>query len=244
MGRISESDVRDNEDLHRPSQKVIEKKVEKTSEKDKTEKEDQGSKSSNHFSTRLRNQKRPIISGLVVLLPMLAVFMIVSWLLQKISVLPGSHLLNMTNIYIVNQSLKLGLIIGIGGLIASLTGKMVETEKGLQIERSMDRFFSSIPFLGPIHRITKVTAETVASGARELRRPVKIEIQGMKVTAFKTGNQTEEGREILFLPTSPNITTGVVLEVRPEKIIETNETGEQALVRTLSAGFGQHRDSE
>jgi uncharacterized membrane protein len=60
----------------------------------------------------------------------------------------------------------------------------------------------------------------------------------MRMTAFKTGKSTDDGREVLFLPTAPNITTGYVIEVESDEYVETNESVEDALTRILSAGFG------
>ena len=59
------------------------------------------------------------------------------------------------------------------------------------------------------------------------------------MTAFKTGKRTEDGRDVLFLPTAPNITTGFVVEVDPDAYEETDERVEDALTRVLSAGFGE-----
>jgi len=60
----------------------------------------------------------------------------------------------------------------------------------------------------------------------------------MRMTAFKTGKTTDDGRIVLFLPTAPNITTGFVIEIEPEDVTEVDERVEEALMRILSAGFG------
>ena len=60
----------------------------------------------------------------------------------------------------------------------------------------------------------------------------------MKMTAFKTGNKTDDGKDILFMPTSPNITTGFVIEMDPEEYEDSDESVEDSLARVLSAGFG------
>ena len=41
------------------------------------------------------------------------------------------------------------------------------------------------------------------------------------------------------MPTEPNITTGFVIEVEPERIEETGETVEEGMTRVLSAGFAE-----
>ena len=78
------------------------------------------------------------------------------------------------------------------------------------------------------------------SGTGELQKPVKLELwQGARMTAFKTGKSTPDGRDVLFMPTAPNITTGFVIEVDPDDYTETDEKVEEALTRILSAGFGE-----
>jgi len=48
------------------------------------------------------------------------------------------------------------------------------------------------------------------------------------MTAFRTGKKTRDGKIVLFMPTAPNITTGFVIEVEPERIEETGgETVEE-----------------
>ncbi|MFB6087205.1 MAG: DUF502 domain-containing protein, partial [Haloarculaceae archaeon] len=88
---------------------------------------------------------------------------------------------------------------------------------------------------------SKMAVETAVSGTEELQAPVKLETwQGLRMTAFKTGKTTNDGRDVLFLPTAPNITTGFVVEVEPDAYEETDERVEDALTRILSAGFGDN----
>jgi len=185
-------------------------------------------------------QKEPAVEGLIVLLPILIVGLVVAWLFQKIELIPYNEVLNFTEYYVLNQSVKLSALLVLGAALSTAIGKLTRTRTGFELEKIVDNIIGSIPFLGGIYRITKVTTETVIEGTEELSKPVKIELNNVKLTAFKTGNVSPEGREILFLPTSPNIPTGLILEVKPEHIIETDETAEEALTRTLSAGFGQN----
>jgi len=189
----------------------------------------------------INNQKAPAVEGLIVLVPVIVVGLVVAWLFSRIDFIPYNELFNITGYYVVDQSVKLAVLIAGLTAISTLTGKAMRSNTGFKLEKTVDKIIGSIPFLGGIYRITKTTTETVINGTSELRRPVKIELSGIKMTAFKTGNKTEDEREILFLPTSPNITTGLILEVNPEQIIETDETAEEALTRALSAGFGQKR---
>ncbi len=90
-----------------------------------------------------------------------------------------------------------------------------------------------------VYNASKMAAETAFGEQESLQKPVKLEVwEGLRMTAFKTGKVTEDGREVLFLPTSPNITTGFVIEVKSDRIQEIDEDVEDALTRVLSAGFG------
>ena len=192
----------------------------------------------------INKQKEPATEGLIILIPLLVVGAIVAWLFDKIELIPYNELLNFSNYYVINQSVKLAALLVIGATLSTFLGKLKRTDKGYEFEKLIDELIGNIPFLGAIYRISKVTTETIIEGTEELSKPVKIEIEEIEMTAFKTGNTTERGRELLFLPTAPNISSGLILEVKPENVIETDETAEQALTRTLSAGFGQNNSGK
>lgn len=185
------------------------------------------------------SNKQPATAGIIVLAPIIAVLFIVDWVLEKISNLPFVDLLNLTEYALVNEVIKLVFLISFGAFLATAVGRFVRTEKGFQVEKLLDDVMEKIPFLGSIYSISKVTADTVFNGAEEFSDPVKLEFNGLMVTAYRTGNKGEDGREVLFVPTSPNVTTGFVVEVEEDEIIETEDTPRKALTRTLSAGFGQ-----
>jgi uncharacterized membrane protein len=118
-------------------------------------------------------------------------------------------------------------------------GYLMRTTVGDFFEGILDDVFNRVPGLRVVYNASKMAAETALGGTDSLQEPVKIETwQGLRMTAFKTGKQTDDGREVIFLPTAPNITTGFVIEVDPERIETSDETVEDALTRVLSAGFG------
>lgn len=198
------------------------------------------------FSRRLGHPKQPASAGLIVLLPVLVVLFVVDWLFDKIEQVPGNDIFNISHIiyvnetfnYYLNQTFKLTMLLVIGAVVVTGIGRFVRTERGFKLEKWLDKAFNKIPFLGTVYNLTKVTTETVLGGAEDLSKPVKVEHSGFRLNAFKTGNQTEDGREIVFMPTAPNITSGLVLELEEDQIIETDEPAEKALTRILSAGFG------
>jgi len=193
--------------------------------------------------------KRDFASGLVILLPILVSAYIVVWLYRRLAGLVPA------NIVQASLFVELGLSAGNAQILAQLSrvllslvafvalvfavGYLMRTAAGDILERTLDDLANSVPGIRVVYNASKMAAETALSGTDELQAPVKLETwDGARMTAFKTGKSTADGRDVLFLPTAPNITTGFVIEVAPEKYEETDERVEEALTRVLSAGFG------
>lgn len=128
------------------------------------------------------------------------------------------------------------------GLVALLTfslGHLTRTTAGELIEEFVDYTANRVPGLRLVYNASKTATETTFGEGESIQTPVKVETwKGIRMTAFKTGQLSTDGRVTLFLPTSPNITTGFILEVEPERVTELDESVEEALTRVVSAGFG------
>lgn len=190
------------------------------------------------FLGNIGKNKTPAIAGIIVLAPIFVTLFVVDWILDKVNDIPYIDLLNFTETYIVNQSIKLVFIISFGAFLVTVVGRVVRTKRGFRLEKALDSAVDKVPFIGAIYSVSKVTADTVFNGAEEFSDPVKLKVNGLRVTGYRTGNITRDGKEVIFVPTSPNVTTGFVVEVKPEEVIETEETPREAMTRTLSAGFG------
>jgi uncharacterized membrane protein len=190
--------------------------------------------------------KRDAASGLVVLLPILVTIWVVSWLYGAIANVPLLQTVIQPPLFGGNEALAelarvvLTLLVFVA-LVFSI-GYLMRTAVGAIIEEAIDDFMNRVPGLRVIYNASKMAVETTLSGAGDLQTPVKVELwNGMRLTAFKTGKTTDDGREMVFMPTAPNITTGFVMEVESADLIETDESVEDALTRILSAGFGESR---
>jgi len=193
--------------------------------------------------------KRDIASGLIVLMPLIVTAYVISYLfgiLANSAFIPGIDAAALQNVGIPVQ--LLGLIrvtttLVVFFLLVLSIGYMSRTAFGDIFEGVIDDVMNRLPGLRVVYNASKMAVETAVSGADELQTPVKLEVwDGLRMTAFKTGKKTDDGREVLFLPTAPNITTGYVIEVDPERYTEIDERVEDALTRILSAGFGESRD--
>ena len=184
--------------------------------------------------------KRDFASGLIILLPLLVTFYIVAWLFIRLAGIPFVDL-GLTRPW--NVVARVALLILMFILLVFSFGYLMRTTFGDVVERAIDDVMNQLPGLRVVYNASKMAVETAVSGTEELQAPVKLETwNGLRMTAFKTGKRTEDGRDVLFLPTAPNITTGFVVEVDPEDYTETDERVEDALTRILSAGFGETRE--
>ncbi|MDQ2049321.1 DUF502 domain-containing protein [Natronolimnohabitans sp. A-GB9] len=129
----------------------------------------------------------------------------------------------------------------VGLVVAALygAGQLTETTTGGVLETIVDYVANRVPVIRVVYNASKTATETTLGTGETLQTPVRVETwDGLRMTAFKTGRTTPDGRVTLFLPTSPNITTGFVLEVPPAEVTELDESVEEALTRVVSAGFG------
>ena len=183
--------------------------------------------------------KRDIASGLVVLVPLLVTAYVVAFIYQSIANLPFLE----TTLGGLPVAVRVVITLVLFGLLVLAVGYLMRTTVGDLLEAALDDVMNHLPGLRVVYNASKMAVETAVSGPDELQTPVKLETwNGMRMTAFKTGKSTDDGRDVLFLPTAPNITTGFVVEVEPDRYTEIDETVEDALTRILSAGFGESED--
>ncbi|CAM2732189.1 DUF502 domain-containing protein [Halobacterium salinarum] len=184
--------------------------------------------------------KRDFASGLIVLVPIVVTLYVIYWLFGLLSNITLFTQLTDTQYQAVAATLAVFV------LIVFSVGYLMRTAAGSILEALIDYVMNRLPVLRIVYNASKMAVETVLSdGTGEFQQPVRVEPwPGMRLTAFKTGKKAPDGREVVFMPTAPNITTGFVMEVEPEDLEETDESVEDALTRVLSAGFGENDDSE
>ncbi len=194
--------------------------------------------------------KRDFASGMVVLGPILITIYVLFWLyglaasltpgaIIDASLLEGVWLPSFISAEDVAEVLRVITTGVVFVILVFAVGYLMRTTVGGLFERGIDNVANRVPGVRVIYNASKMAAETALGEQNSLQTPVKLEVwDGLRMTAFKTGRVTEDGREVLFLPTSPNITTGFVIEVQSDRITELDENVEDALTRVLSAGFG------
>jgi uncharacterized membrane protein len=182
--------------------------------------------------------KRNLVGGIVVVAPLAVTVFVVVWIYGKVSALPSAGVMRFTGVNVLDDLVQVAFSVFALFVILVLIGFVTRTAMGVFLKDEMDRILESIPVVRVVYKATKTGVETIAGGKGGLKKPVKVGFGGLRLTAFKTGGKTKGGREVVFLPTAPNITSGFVLEVDPDMLEDADETTEEALTRILSAGFG------
>jgi len=198
--------------------------------------------------------KRDFASGLIVLGPILVTLYVIYWLYGLIagmtpglileaealeSLIPGDNEQAQQTREQLAQFLRVVVALTVFVILTFSVGYLMRTTVGGLVERVVDNVANRVPVMRVVYNASKMAAETAFGEQESLQKPVKLEVwNGLRMTAFMTGKKTDDGRHVLFLPTSPNITTGFVIEVHPDRFTEIDEDVEDALTRVLSAGFG------
>ncbi|EMA35310.1 DUF502 domain-containing protein [Halobiforma nitratireducens] len=195
--------------------------------------------------------KRDFASGLIVLGPILVTLYVLYWLYGLVAGISPDLILDAESLEALTfidgeqtreelaQLLRVLIVLTVVTVLTFSVGYLMRTTVGGLVERVVDNVANRVPVMRVIYNASKMAAETAFGEQESLQTPVKLEVwDGLRMTAFKTGKTTDDGRHVLFLPTSPNITTGFVLEVHPDRFTELDEDVEDALTRVLSAGFG------
>ncbi len=190
--------------------------------------------------------KKTLLTGLAIIAPLYLTFLIIRFvfnvladplspaltiLFQKINI-QIAYLPWVINIIAVFLTLLLFYIVG-------LLGKHFITTKLL---RSLESILFSIPMVQPIyHTMKKMITLFTDSGEHIYEKVVAVPFLdgNMQVIGFITGSKLLNNEEYLsiFVPTSPNPTSGYLLFLKPSAVKELDISIESALKLVVSVGI-------
>ena len=205
-----------------------------------------------------RHFRSTLITGILTLIPLGVTFFVLKFLFTTIDgwfapIMEG--ILDITSIQktqfapIVEKVLEDRYRIGLGvlatTLLVYLVGLVVSNFLGQKLLGVGERILTRIPLVREVYAPVKQVVQTalVTSDASKFSRAVAIKTPGstIRVIGFVTGEFHEEGNPVpvasVFVPTSPNPTTGVLLFCDPEIIYETNMKVETAMKMLISGGI-------
>jgi len=192
--------------------------------------------------------RRYLVAGLLVWVPVGVTILIIKFLVdlmdQTLLLLPAGiqpqHLLGF-------RIPGLGIVLTV--VVVLVTGMVVTNLFGRQLIRLGERLLARIPVVRSIYSSVKQLTESLfSSGGKSFRKVVLVPYPhpGSWTMGFLTGIGTGEvrdriGREVLnvFVPTTPNPTSGFFLIVPRQDVIELDMSVDDGLKMLLSVGVVQ-----
>lgn len=193
----------------------------------------------------MANLRRYLIAGLLVWLPILVTVLIIKFLIdlvdQTLLLLPFGL---QPEVLFGFRIPGLGILLS--GVVLLVTGMIVTNLLGSNMVRLWEGLLGRIPFVRTIYSASKQLTETLFSGSgKSFRKVVLVRYPhpGMWTLAFLTGDGMAEanqktGRDLvnIFVPTTPNPTSGFFLMVAREDMIELDLPVDAGIKLILSAG--------
>jgi uncharacterized membrane protein len=202
--------------------------------------------------------RNKFLAGLALALPLIITFVIlqfiysllhgssepiVKWFADLANELAGKSVISTEDPRYLMATRFIGVLIPIIALIA--LGLMATNFIGVHIVTAFDRLMLRIPFVSFIYKSLKQVIDSFKTigGAQSFKRVAYIDypVPGMRLVAFVTGQFTDakSGKALtsVFIPTTPNPTTGLLLVVDSEKLTDAPLSIEDAMKLIFSGGL-------
>jgi len=190
---------------------------------------------------RLRNY---FISGLLFWIPLALSVLVIKFFLEVVNNFVPTRFLPETLLNLDTSIPGSGILLVI--VVILLTGALVTNILGRKVLALWERALNKIPGFRSIYNVLKKVSTTVLNTSSDSFRKaflVQYPSKGIWVIAFQSGDYKGEaesliGEEILnlFVPTTPNPTSGFFIMVSRKDVLELNMSVEEAFKLVISAG--------
>jgi len=193
------------------------------------------------------------LAGVLITAPLTITFALASWLIEFVDsrVVPLIPTRYNPDFYLKEY---LGYEIGLPGLglliliiAITLIGALTAGLVGRIVIRAGESMLNRMPVIRSVYGASKQILETVLhSQSKAFRQPVLVEYprKGLWAIAFVTGTTEGEVQHLVadrlinvFLPTTPNPTSGFLLFVPKEDLVILDMSVEEAIKMVISAGI-------
>ena len=191
--------------------------------------------------TRLRNY---LISGLLFWIPLILTIIVIKFFLEFINSLVPSEYLPEAIFNLDTSIPGSGIILLF--LIILITGILVTNILGRRLVALWEKLLNRIPGFRNIYNILKKVSDTVLNtSSQSFKKAFLIQYpsKGIWVIAFQSGDYRGEAESIigeetinLFLPTTPNPTSGFFVLIPKKDAFELDISVEDAFKLVISAG--------
>jgi len=196
-----------------------------------------------------KNIRRKLVAGLLVVFPIFITFIVIKFLfsliggilspvVKKVFVFIGSSPKSTVDEFVVTSVafiLTFLALYFIGVIATNFFGKL--------ILNFFEAILNKTPIIKNIYTSSKNLIEIISlPGRQSFKRVVIVEYPrvGMKAFAFVTGSiKTKDGTELtsIFIPTTPNPTSGFLIYLPEEDITETDMNIEEGMKLIISGGI-------
>ena len=197
----------------------------------------------------MKNLKRSFITGLVVLMPLGVTFVVVKFLLEKIGQ-PASALFFGTWSHLMDRQWleMIASILSIFIVIAIITafGWLSKFVLGKAVLKFTENFIQNIPFISTVYNTVKQIVDTVGKNKQAVfQKAVLVHFPNKDMysigflTSRSMGETQEKTKEIVcnvFVPTTPNPTSGFLIMVPEDKLVVLDMTVGDAIKLIISGG--------
>jgi uncharacterized membrane protein len=197
--------------------------------------------------------KKHIIAGLLVWLPLAITVWVLLWLVGMFDAVFAAFLSGLgsllsdeteSSLQFLRDVHGLGVVLVFGVLI--LTGAFVSNVVGRWWVKQWDNLINYIPIVKSIYTsVKKVSNTLLSSNGNAFRKTLLVRYphSGSWTIAFQTGTPSGEVAQLLgegmicvYVPTTPNPTSGFFLMVHQSEVKELTLSVDQALTYVLSMG--------
>lgn len=195
------------------------------------------------------SKKNYFITGVISIVPLAITYIIIISLFNWISG-PGKKIINFIfpeqnmplTVHITGFILTFLFIYAIGFIVSNVLGK--------RIYGFFEKILQKIPLVSYIYTTIKQITDTLTLSQKQtFKKVVYIEYPKKDIwtIALVTGESKDHSGEMyyhLFVPTTPNPTSGFMLYIKQENAIETNLTIDEGLKIVISGGMLGPEDNE
>ena len=192
--------------------------------------------------------KRNFGTGLFAILPAIITWFILIYL-YDIFTSPGSYIVSKLYIFIYGDNVEVNnLIVKFISFLITLTfiylfGFLTNKFIGKRILQWFDKLISKIPVAKTIYKTIKQLTNSIADSNKNAFQKVVL-IEYPKSDIWTIAMVTGESKDIeqneyyhLFLPTTPNPTSGFMLIIKKNNVFESSMSVEEGLKTIISGGM-------
>ena len=192
----------------------------------------------------MKHLRNYFISGLLFWIPLALSVIVIKFSLEFINELVPTKYLPETLFNLNTDFPGSGIVLVL--LVILITGVIVSNFLGRKLVTLWESVLNKIPGFRNVYNVLKKVSDTVFNSSTESFRKaflIQYPSKGIWVIAFQSGDYKGEAESIigeeminLFVPTTPNPTSGFFVMMPKKDVFELNMTVEEAFKIVISAG--------